>query len=803
MKRLLYILTFSIVLIGHVEAQSFKAFGKVLTTSGTPLDDATVFVEDLNVSAVTNEEGYFELILPGGTYILEVFSLGNNAGAQSISITNKDTEVNFVLSEFSENLEEIQVVSTRDKSSGISRLRSVDGFGIYEAKKNELIFIDDFAANKVTNNARQVFAKVPGLNIWESDFAGLQLDIAARGLGPSRTANFNTRQNGYDMSADALGYPESYYMPAMQAVDRIEIVRGAASLQYGTQFGGMLNFRIKEAPSKPFQLNVEQAAGSFGLFNSFISAGGTIGKVDYYSYYQYRTGEGWRENSGFDSHLAFSRIGIQGSEKLKIGFEYSFLDYIAQQPGGLTDEDFENGDLTKSRRPRNWFQVKWNLIANTIDYKFSDRTKLNIRTFGLFSGRDALGNLNQINVPDNPDENRTLISDTFRNYGTEARVLHHYNFLKQKSAALVIGGRYYNGMTDRRQGDADNGSGADFLLLNPENPEEFDYQFPSSNVSIFAENIFNVTDKLSVTAGGRLEFIETVAQGVWNRRVEDRAGNVIAIEQNLEDRTDTRYFPLLGIGASYYTSENLNLYANFSQNFRSITFSDLRVNNPNFQLDSLITDENGFNVDLGIRGSITPWLSVDISTFLLQYSDRIGQYDVPGSTLAFRTNVGDSRHIGIESFAELDLLKVLRKEYEDMKFTAFTNIAWTRAKYIRSEIRSIEGRRVEYVPEILLRTGLNYSWKDFKATYQFSFLGDQFSDATNSVKDESAINGMIPSYTVMDLSFEYNADAYKVTFGVNNLTDQKYFTRRAVSYPGPGIIPATPRSFYVSLGLKF
>ena len=59
-------------------------------------------------------------------------------------------------------------------------------------------------------------------------------------------------------------------------------------------FGGMLNFKLKEAPDKPFELYAEQAVGSFGLLNSFVSAGGRKGKWDYYGYYQYRTGEGWR-----------------------------------------------------------------------------------------------------------------------------------------------------------------------------------------------------------------------------------------------------------------------------------------------------------------------------------------------------------------------------------------------------------------------------------------------------------------------------------------------------------------------------
>ncbi|NQZ75303.1 MAG: TonB-dependent receptor, partial [Ekhidna sp.] len=102
----------------------------------------------------------------------------------------------------------------------------------------------------------------------------------------------------------------------------------------------------------------------------------------------------------------------------------------------------------------------------------------------------------------------------------------------------------------------------------------------------------------------------------------------------------------------------------------------------------------------------------------------------------------------------------------------------------------------------MIRPGLNYRWRNLKATYQFSYLGTQFSDATNSEFNPNALTGVIPSYYVMDLSFEYIKDWYKCSFGINNFTNQTYFTRRAESYPGPGIIPATPRSFYFSMGLK-
>ena len=782
-------------------SQTYSVSGKVVSqVSPEPFKEATVFIRSLNLNSTTDSLGNYQLTLPKGDYTIEAFSLGMAVSTRAISV-DQDLIIDFYLVELSENLEEVEINDSLENQTGISRLRAVENFGIYEAKKNELILLDDFAANKVNNNARQIFAKVPGLNIWESDFAGLQLDIAARGLGPGRTANFNTRQNGYDMSADALGYPESYYLPAMQAVDRIEIVRGAASLQYGTQFGGMLNFRLKEAPDKPVEFNLEQAVGSFGLINTFASIGGRGENLDYYGYYQYRRGDGWRKNSGFDAHTAFTRIGWQANDRLKLGVEYSLLYYEAQQPGGLTDDRFEGGDPEQSVRNRNWFRVSWNLVAATADYSFSKNTQFNIKSFGLFSQRDALGNLQQIGVPDNPNENRTLIRDVFRNFGSEIRLLHRYN-VRGKNSALVLGARYYHGLTDRKQGDANASDRADFEFLNPNDPEEFDYEFPSRNYAFFAENLLDITPRLSITTGFRLEHIRTDAAGTWKLNRFNFAGNLVSSTENTDASSDVRTFPLFGVGLSYYLNDNLSLYSNISQNFRSITFSDLRVVNPNFQLDSLITDERGYNADFGIRGKLLPWLNIDISAFLMQYNERIGLYELPGSTTLFRTNIGDSRHIGIESFTELDLWKLVGKTAKHSNMAVFLNLAVTDATYVNSEITAIRDRRVEYVPEVMIRAGINYRWKDFKATYQFSYLGEQFSDATNSDFNPNALTGIIPAYNVMDLSLAYHYRRYKITAGANNLTNEKYFTRRAESYPGPGIIPATIRSFYFSLGVR-
>ena len=294
-----------------------------------------------NIGIVSDNNGRFELSgLSSGTYLLEVSCLGFKSFKRQISLTKKVLYFDVELQPDIFELSQVDVLGQNERLTNIARLRSIEGTSIYSSKKNEVILMGSTLANKSTNNPRQVYAKVPGLNIWESDGLGLQLEIGARGLSPHRTSNFNTRQNGYDISADALGFPESYYTPPSEAIQKIEIVRGAASLQYGTQFGGLLNFRLKKAINKPIEIIARQTLGSFKLQNTFVSVGGSKGKWNYYSFYQKKSRNGWRPNSISKSQTAFSSVQYQANDRLGISLEITHMDYLAQQPGGLDDATF-------------------------------------------------------------------------------------------------------------------------------------------------------------------------------------------------------------------------------------------------------------------------------------------------------------------------------------------------------------------------------------------------------------------------------------------------------------------------------
>ena len=782
------------------------------TISGTVyLDDesnkaeaAILFIESTFQQAITDKKGQYSIknVLPG-TYKIIAFQHGYEKREIEITMTDKNIVLDFLLPKNEVKLNEV-IVEIDQKTTGSTRLSDVDGTGIYASKKNDVLILDDITSNKSTNNARQLFSHVAGLNIWESDGAGLQLGIAARGLNPSRTSGFNTRLNGYDMSADAIGYPESYYTPPAESLEKIQVIRGAASLQYGTQFGGMINFITKKGtPNRKLQLTSRQTYGSFNFLNSFNSIDGKVKKFSYYAYVQHKQGQGWRTNSPFSQNAGFANLNYEVTHRLKIGLNLTLMEYLAQQPGGLTDRMFEENPR-QSVRDRNWFKVGWNLASFTLDYDATENTKFNNITYGIMASRDALGNLEPINRVDAFEE-RNLLTDQYKNFGNETRLLHKYKW-GNKNNSFLIGSRYYQGYLDRKQGFGSNGSDADFNYYNFDNTPSSAFIFPSRNIAFFTENIFQLTDNLTLTPGARFEYISTLAEGSFTNVYYDNAGNMIEkITIDINDGRN-RSFPLFGVGLSYFLDHQIEMYGNISQNYRAITFNDMRVTNPSLRVDTLLKDENGYNADLGWRGKINDIWNFDITLFYLSYNDRIGivQKIDPQfySIYRLRTNIADSRTYGIESFIDCNILKLLQKSESKYELSTFINTSFTDAKYINSQESAFQNRKVELVPTLIFRSGMRFKKNNFSTNLNFSYTSAQFTDATNATFTPNAINGIVPSYWVSDISMQYNYKKITTEFTVNNLTNNMYFTRRADGYPGPGIIPADGRAFFLTLQLK-
>ena len=642
-----------------------------------------------------------------------------------------------------------------------------------------------------------------GLNIFESNDAGLQLNIGGRGLDPNRTSSFNTRQNGYDISADVLGYPESYYTPPAEAIDEIEIVRGAASLQYGTQFGGLVNFKLKTPDRlKKIGLVSRQSIGSNDLFTSFNSLSGTVGKVGYYSYFNYKKGNGFRPNSQFESYNAYTHIDYAFTDKTKVSFEFSFLDYLAKQPGGLTDAQFED-EPNFSNRSRNWFDVDWKLYSLRFDHSVSSKTDLSLTVFALDASRKSVGfRENRVSQVDDLEAPRDLIVGNFKNWGAESRMLTRYNLFK-KEQILLVGAKYYQSNNNERQGPGSNGVDANFNFADAEFPNysrQSDFTFPNLNLALFSEHIFKISKKLSITPGVRIDYIKTESQGAFKKILFDLAGNPILNETISDNRNFERNFMLLGIGASYKTSSAKEFYANMSQNYRSVTFSDIRITNPSLTIDPNITDEQGYTFDIGTRGRYKKKLSYDVGVFLLSYQDRLGIVLRAVSDIEderFRGNIGDAITYGVESFLDWNVWETFSAN-ENFRLNTFVNFAYTESEYIQSQENNVEGKEVEFIPKVNLKTGVSFGYKDFLSSLQYTYLSKQFTDATNSPRDlssQSGVIGEIPSYDILDLSLSYTTRNLKLNLVLTTYSILIILQEELRGIQVPGLFQASQELF--------
>ena len=806
MKKLIVYSIISLIFISQTLAQSRVSGFVYDEVSGSPIENVAIFDNYNDKTFYSDLNGYFDFNVNKNSVEIIFYSEGYRVLIKNIESNSTSLIIN--LSSKVEELNEVIVRANRKKIFQIKRMKDYEGTYVYAGKKNEVILLELSMANLASNNSRQIYNQIPGLNIYQNDDAGLQLNIGGRGLDPNRTSNFNTRQNDYDISADALGYPESYYTPPAEGLQEIQILRGAASLQYGTQFGGLINFIMKKPNyNKSLEVITRNTTGSNNLFTNFTSLSSTGKKVNYYGYVNYKKGNGFRDNSNFESTNTFHYLEYKINDKTLLSSEFTYLNYLAQQAGGLSDEMFKKDHL-QSNRARNWFEVKWMMYNLKFKKEFSNNTNFSFSFFGLEAKRNSLGfRTNRVSQVDSGEE-RDLIKGDFSNFGIESRLLTKYSLLNKKSLFLV-GMKYYNSNSSSVQGPGSNGLDANFSFQNslyPNYNSQSNYNYPNENIAIFAENIIYLNDKISLTPGLRYENIITKSEGFYKKINLDGAGNVIYNEKFEENDKKNRNFLLVGLGFSYKVNRKLELYSNFSENYRSVTFADISTINPAYAINPEIDDEKGYTFDIGLRGNYKKKISYDANIFLLKYEDRIGfiqKVFSDGNVKSERGNVGNAKINGIESLFDFDLNEIFLKN-NDLDLNYFINYSYINSKYLKSNQVGIEGNSVEFVPKHNLKTGIKFGYKNLLLNFQYSYVSKQFTDSSNAIDGNlSGVIGQIPEYGLADLSISYKIKNVKVETGVNNLFNEKYFTRRATGYPGPGIIPSAPINTYLTLEIKF
>jgi Fe(3+) dicitrate transport protein len=476
------------------------------------------------------------------------------------------------------------------------------------------------------------------------------------------------------------------------------------------------------------------------------------------------------------------------------------MNYVSQQPGGLTDAQFKT-DPRRSSRERNWMGVPWNIGSVKAEYQNDGGFKLQVTAFGLLAERNSVGFVSAINVADaiidslDVYASRQIDRDLYASYGAEARVLLPWN-LFDRQQQLSAGVRYYYSDVDRKQrGTGTRASDYDLTLTNPDWGREFVYT--TTNVAAFAEQVFNPVKNLLIIPGIRLETISNTASG----RLAVTNGEFTPLSSDRQI--------ILGALASEYHIGETELYGNYSMSYRPVTFSELTPSGTTDIIDPDLKDAQGYNVDLGYRGKLTDRLVFDVGAFMMNYDNRIGNIQRDG--VNFRTNIGASETRGIELFGECNVMPDKLDQFG--KLNLWASMSWIEARYVSwndpaiapGTINDRAGKRVENAPAYIHRAGISYTREEIVVSLQYSLTGKAYADALNTEEPNvAATNGVIPAYKIWDLNVSIPMNKMiTLRGGVNNLLNESYFTRRAGGYPGPGIMPGNGRTIYLTIAGNF
>ena len=660
-------------------------------------------------------------------------------------------------------------------------LPDTQGTRLNAGKKTSILDFDSLPRIN-GNNYRQALAQAPGLLL--SEETSPLVSIGYRGLQPHRAQYTQVLKDGIPIHADQFGYPEAYYTPPLDTVDRIEFTRGGAAMMYGPQPGGALNY-VTHRPrtDRPISASTLHTFGSDDYYSTFSYLDGTVGRVGYYGYYNHRESDGIRSaNSDYSLDAWLGRLVLDGNDASRWILTLETYEEEHGEPGGLafaTDANAVNYNL--DRRAPSRLHDRFTLdrtAASLVWERDFNRGTFAARAWAIdyvrASRRQRGGGFGTL--PTGPDATTNSIErQQFTTFGAEARV--RLDWGTNQRHAFTAGTQVFgtdSPRTDSRgaAADADNGS-----VLTKSQRDIF-------SAPIFVENLFRF-GAFSVTPGFRLESIhQDVTESI--NTAKTNAGTPLGV------RDDRQSVPLFGLAAAYGLRTGGEVYLNVSQSYRPMIFTQAVPNAATNVVNADLEEGRAVQYEFGYRAQPFAGLVFDASVFHLEFDDQIGSLALPGgrSTVA---NVGRAVHRGVEAGIQYDLLRGLLGRQSQNTLNLYAN-----ALLLDAELKqgALAGRTPQYAPDHVIRSGLIFTrGSTWKLGLTGTLAADAFADDANTAQR------YVPAYAVWDFTAEAKILNLPLRFiaGVNNVFDEDYYSRVRAD----GIDPAPRRNYYVGAALEF
>jgi Fe(3+) dicitrate transport protein len=669
----------------------------------------------------------------------------------------------------------------------------------------------------------EVLRLAPGLNVRDEEGLGLRPNIGIRGLSPTRSTTVLLLEDGIPFTLAPYGDNASYYHPAFERFDRVEVLKGSGQILFGPRtVGGVINYVTPAIPSAS-EGRLELTGGGREYTNARFRFGGTWNGAGILVDAGRKHAAGARDNVSstlLDGTVKASlSLGERQSLLLKGGFhrERSLVTYSglteAEWAAGPYQNPFRNDSMLLDRTgfsathraelggatlttagyaytiTRHW----WRQSSNSAE-RPNDASDPNCA--GMANLSTTCGNQGRLRAYQVVGVEPRLRADFAQGrQQLDAGIRLHY----EQQDREQVNGAFPTARTAGPATDVNSGIAEDNLRTN-------------TAVSAFAQHRVTA-GRWGVTGGLRLEHIGFV-------RVNRRP--TASDPQGVRGTTSmTELIP--GVGVTFLAREGVTAFAGVHRGFAPPRTEDIINNNTGDVVE--LEAEESWNYEVGLRSRLGAGFSLEATAFAMDFSNQIIPASVAGGTGATLTSAGQTMHQGVELALDASARGLWGWRHDVSLTVAYT---WLPVAEFRGErfafigtggtdvvgkvygdqnaggtrtTVSVTGNRLPYAPRRFATAALGWAAPSggLQLRVEAVHIGEQFGDPVNTdITVPDGQQGVLPAVTLWNAAANWFVPSLRVTlFGsVKNVFDEVYIVDRT-----RGLLPGTPR--WAQLGVSY
>jgi iron complex outermembrane receptor protein len=708
MKKIVFIF-FVLFLFSKVNAQN-QIKGKVTDkTNNEVLSFASVYLPEQNKGTLTDENGEFELSsLPRGEFKIQFSYIGYKTIIKTIAPDKSDMFLNIELEPAILQAEEVVISGGRHSTQHEN------------AMKIELIQSKEIASAG-TPTFTEAITKIPGVDMI-SKGTGVAKPVI-RGLSMTNILMLN---NGVKMENFQFSEDHPFIIDEF-GIDRIEIIKGPASLLYGSDaVGGVINV-LKEKPApigKIFgDFNTQYHSNTQGIVSNIGVKGSSEQffwgiRAGVKSHTDYKDGNGvYVPNTRFNENSFKANIGINKS----FGLFRLYYDYNQPKLGMCVGKTVplttDNG-----RKNKIWYQDLTNQVISTRNSLFFGKYKVDLNAAYQMNNRQL-----------QTDESMPVFEMVDMDLNT-------FSYEVKTYLSSTVNSEYIIGL-----------QGVNKTNRNNEAPNHVLPDADVNDFSVFGLAQHTFVEKLKAQAGIRYDFRSISTQAETNKEAVDTDyGNVSA-----------------SVGATYDVKKNILLRANIASAYRTPNIAELTQNGMHGaryeQGNPDLRSQSNYEADISTHYH-SKHVMLDISGFYNHVNDYI--FIAPTNNT---TDAGDIIHKYSQSNAEL---------YGGELSIDILPVNWLNLKtsYAYLVGKQKDGNYLPFIPQNKLRFEMIFQKQQlaFLRNNFFKMGGLYAAKQNHSAMFETESDSYFLLHAGIGTEIKWAKRMISLSVQANNLTDEAY-----------------------------